>query len=554
MPTTAMASTTRVGHYLMSETLGQGSFGKVKLAKHAVTQKECAIKILDKSDIRSNDLTTNVRREIAIMKALNHRNIVNLVEVLSSKHKLFIVMDLVRGGELFEMIERQGEIPESLARKYFQQLVDGVDYCHQRGIVHRDLKPENLLVDENGTLKITDFGVSSMKGLSHNLLFTQCGTPYYAAPEILMPNNGGYNGQKVDAWSCGVILFLLLSGQLPFMEENMTKLYDDIREVRIAWPSEIKGEPKALITHLLTKDPEMRYDLSDVKRHPWYQKDYEQNRREFEIIDAGGTLPPPPTPAPTIPRTNGQAYRSPPQRMLSPPLPSSMRHNSPTEPHTQPIMPSARSSLTEDEVAVSHNVTALANGRSSARPPAAEANGISTRAVSSVPNGTPAAGSVAARVMRWGSDPDTYNGRASAPIGEREASPEREAVDEGQREVGSVQHAAYQLPNGPGRADRTSGEEQGPGTNAVPKDSKNILNYYQDKSLRHFIEDALPGKPPKKIDEVVRKLESIDIDCVMDIHVVVESTGSKDAFIRWLEEKSDIPTVTSMRIARIFFY
>jgi serine/threonine protein kinase len=140
--------------YIVTSTLGQGTFGKVKLATHQETGLEYAIKILDKSDIKANELTVNVRREIAIMKALSHQNIVNLREVLSSKSKLYIVMDLVRGGELFEMIERRGELDEKLARKYFQQLVDGIDYCHRRGVCHRDLKPENLLVDESGCLKV----------------------------------------------------------------------------------------------------------------------------------------------------------------------------------------------------------------------------------------------------------------------------------------------------------------------------------------------------------------------------------------------------------------
>ncbi|KAK1860871.1 hypothetical protein I4F81_003457 [Pyropia yezoensis] len=119
---------------------GQGTFGKVKLAQNTESGIEYAIKILDKSDIKANELTVNVRREIAIMKALNHKNIVNLREVLSSRTKLYIVMDLVRGGELFEMIENRGELDEVLARKYFQQLIDGIDYCHRRGVCHRDLK------------------------------------------------------------------------------------------------------------------------------------------------------------------------------------------------------------------------------------------------------------------------------------------------------------------------------------------------------------------------------------------------------------------------------
>jgi 5'-AMP-activated protein kinase, catalytic alpha subunit len=196
------------------------------LAAHLDEYGPDAIKILDKKDIKANELTVNVRREIAIMKALNHKNIVNLREVLSSKSKLYIVMDLVRGGELFEMINRKGELDEKLARSYFEQLVDGIDYCHRRGVLHRDLKPENLLVDEKGTLMITEFGVSSMKGgvAGSDILYTACGTPYYCALEIFNGAEEGYKGVKIDAWSCGIILYLLLTGSLPFINEDITHL------------------------------------------------------------------------------------------------------------------------------------------------------------------------------------------------------------------------------------------------------------------------------------------------------------------------------------------
>lgn len=267
----------RVGPYIVTSTLGQGTFGKVKLAQHQESGNEFAIKILDKSDIKANELTVNVRREIAIMKALNHNNIVNLREVLSSKTKLYIVMDLVRGGELFEQIERKGELDEKLARKYFQQLIDGIDYCHRRGVCHRDLKPENLLVDENGTLKITDFGVSSMKGgvSGSDLLYTACGTPYYCAPEIINGAEDGYSGIKIDAWSCGIILFLLLTGALPFQNEDMNQLYEQINLCRVDYPNWMPPDAKDLISKLLEKDPEKRYSLDDVKSHKWFLVDYE---------------------------------------------------------------------------------------------------------------------------------------------------------------------------------------------------------------------------------------------------------------------------------------
>lgn len=280
----------RVGPYIVTSTLGQGTFGKVKLAQHQDTGVEYAIKILDKSDIKANELTVNVRREIAIMKALNHRNIVNLREVLSSKTKLYIVMDLVRGGELFEQIERMGELDEKLARKYFQQLIDGIDYCHRRGVCHRDLKPENLLVDENGTLKITDFGVSSMKGgvSGSDLLYTACGTPYYCAPEIINGAEEGYSGVKIDAWSCGIILYLLLTGTLPFQNEDMTQLYEQINRCKVDYPSWMPADAKDLISHLLEKDPNLRFSLDQVKQHAWFLVDYETDNELVKRSSASG--------------------------------------------------------------------------------------------------------------------------------------------------------------------------------------------------------------------------------------------------------------------------
>lgn len=186
-------------------------------------------------------------------------------------------MELVKGGELFELINERGQLEPKLARNYFQQLVEGIDYCHRRGVCHRDLKPENLLVDENGTLKITDFGVSSMKGgiNGNDLLYTACGTPYYAAPEIINGAKAGYSGIKIDAWSCGIILYLLLAGVLPFMNADLNRLYEEILKCQITYPHWIPGDAKDLISHLLVKDPNERYSLEDVRRHPWFTQDLE---------------------------------------------------------------------------------------------------------------------------------------------------------------------------------------------------------------------------------------------------------------------------------------
>lgn len=249
---------------------------RVKIAVDRRTNVCVAIKVMDKQKIRAQKFTAQVRREIYIMRCLKHRHIVRMHEVLTSETKLYIVMELVTGGELFSRIAK-GRVSEDVGRHYFQQLVDGVDFCHKKGVAHRDLKPENLLVDKNRVIKITDFGFSSMKGkdVHTGLLYTQCGTPDYCAPEIISSAQEGYSGAKVDAWACGVILYTLLCGQLPFQEPDTEKLYDLILTSTITYPPFISSGARDVLENLLTRDPSKRFDLQKVKRHPWFLVNYD---------------------------------------------------------------------------------------------------------------------------------------------------------------------------------------------------------------------------------------------------------------------------------------
>lgn len=249
----------------------------MKLAVCNPSGEVVAIKIMDKRQILKQDFTSQVRREIYIMRSLKHKHIVRMHEVLSSESKLYIVMDYIRGGELFHHLEKNGRVDESRARMYFQQLVDGVDFCHRSGVAHRDLKPENLLLDDNGDIQITDFGFSSMRGIDVNadLLHTQCGTPDYCAPEIIESSPKGYSGAKVDAWSCGIILYALLAGRLPFVEQDTEKLYDLILACNVKYPDWITPEARHLLEHLLVRNPAKRFGLQQVKSHPWFLVDYE---------------------------------------------------------------------------------------------------------------------------------------------------------------------------------------------------------------------------------------------------------------------------------------
>ncbi|XP_043698895.1 CBL-interacting serine/threonine-protein kinase 24-like [Telopea speciosissima] len=174
----------RVGNYELGRTIGEGTFAKVKFARNTETGKSVAVKILAKSTILKHRMVDQIKKEISIMKIVRHPNIVRLHEVLASRTKIYIILEFVTGGELFDKIVQQGKLPEDETRQHFQHLIDAVDYCHSKGVYHRDLKPENLLLDYQGNLKISDFGLSALPQQGVGLLHTTCGTPNYVAPEV----------------------------------------------------------------------------------------------------------------------------------------------------------------------------------------------------------------------------------------------------------------------------------------------------------------------------------------------------------------------------------
>ncbi|XP_042374829.1 CBL-interacting protein kinase 9-like [Zingiber officinale] len=187
-----IATRTRVGKYELGRTLGEGSFAKVKYARNVQTGDNVAIKILDKQHVLRHKTVEQIKRETSTMKLIKHPNVVQIHEVIASKTKIYIVLELVDGGELFDKIVNHGKLKEDEARRYFQQLINAVDYCHSRGVYHRDLKPENLILDSFGVLKVSDFGLSAFAPQirEDGLLHTTCGTPNYVAPEVL--NDKGY--------------------------------------------------------------------------------------------------------------------------------------------------------------------------------------------------------------------------------------------------------------------------------------------------------------------------------------------------------------------------
>ena len=264
----------KVGKYEVGKTLGEGTFGKVKAAVDTETGEQVAIKVLDKEKIQKQNMGAQVKKEISIMKMVRHKNIVFLKEVLASRTKIFIVLELVTGGELFDKIVAKGRFDETEARFYFMQLVEAVQFCHQQDVCHRDLKPENLLLDNEGDLKISDFGLSNFyeggageENSRAALLHTTCGTPNYVAPEVL--EDKGYDGKMADTWSCGVILYVLLAGFLPFDEPTMSALFRKIQKAEFSYPSWFSEGARKLLDRILVASPDDRLTLDKVLKDPW---------------------------------------------------------------------------------------------------------------------------------------------------------------------------------------------------------------------------------------------------------------------------------------------
>ena len=434
-----------VGKYELYRTLGEGSFGKVKYAVNIETKEAVAIKILDKEKIQKNNMGAQIKKEISIMKLINHTNVVSVKDVFATTSKIFIVLELVDGGELFDKIQGQGRLTEEQARFYLRQLCDGLDHCHSRGVCHRDLKPEvsslyigwlcvgggcycgvvravvqayrilfvfvvvqrligivgshspsmcivmlrcccqNLLLDKNGDLKISDFGLSALyvgdadaEGNARSeLLHTTCGTPNYVAPEVL--ENHGYDGKKADVWSIGVIVYVLLAGYLPFEENTMVQLFVKIKSADFEYPSWFSSGVKELLNRILIADPAQRLSLSEVRDHPWVtngpawsdepasSSQSQQSSGGHTTVDGTGTSDIPPKPAASVAAVAAAAFpaaiaapsSSQNKEVLMPPVPppqpqSQPQSQSPSMPQSQPQSPP------KDSVNVAASVSAKA--------------------------------------------------------------------------------------------------------------------------------------------------------------------------------------------------
>lgn len=266
MPSLGGSQGGRIGRYQIIKTLGEGSFGKVKLAYHMATHARVALKIINRKTLAKSDMQGRVEREISYLRLLRHPHIIKLYDVIKSKDEIIMVIEFA-GKELFDYIVQKGKMPEDEARRFFQQIISAVEYCHRHKIVHRDLKPENLLLDENLNVKIADFGLSNIM-TDGNFLKTSCGSPNYAAPEVI--SGKLYAGPEVDVWSCGVILYVMLCGRLPFDDEFIPALFKKISGGVYSIPSYLSPGAKHLLQRMLVVNPLNRVTVLEIMEDPWF--------------------------------------------------------------------------------------------------------------------------------------------------------------------------------------------------------------------------------------------------------------------------------------------
>ena len=254
--------------YKIGKKLGEGMFSIVKLGTHSLTNELMAIKILEKTKITKIEDKERINREISVMKKINHYNIAKLYSVVETKLIIYLIQEYVQGIELIEYLNKKGKLKETEACKFFHQIISGLEYLHQCGIAHRDFKPENiLLTNDNQILKIIDFGLSNTykKG---ELLKTACGSPCYVPPEMIKEEN--YKGALCDIWSAGVILYLMLCGNLPFFDDDNQILYEKILSGQYETPQHLSEDAKDLLSKILEIDPTKRISFEGIKSHPWF--------------------------------------------------------------------------------------------------------------------------------------------------------------------------------------------------------------------------------------------------------------------------------------------
>ncbi|KAI1622454.1 serine/threonine protein kinase [Exophiala viscosa] len=282
---------THVGPWQLGKTLGKGATGRVRLAKHALTGQVAAVKIvskksaalvqsasmarMDKDDTASmiaagpRTMPFGIEREVVIMKLIEHPNIINLYDIWENRGELYLVLEYVSGGELFDYVSSNGALPEGEAVRLFRQIIAGLSYCHRFNICHRDLKPENILLDAERNIKLADFGMAALQP-DGTWLNTSCGSPHYAAPEIILGQK--YRGDMADIWSTGIILFAMLNGFLPFDGGTLQNTLRLVKKGEYYLPPNLSVEASDLVQRILQKRPEKRSNMEQIWAHPLLRK------------------------------------------------------------------------------------------------------------------------------------------------------------------------------------------------------------------------------------------------------------------------------------------
>lgn len=256
----------RLGNYIIKGLIGNGSFSVVRLAQHIETNRYCAVKIISRKSLLSKTMSERFETEIRVLQQMNHPNIVRLYEMIKDAQNYYIFMEFCPGGELFQYIVDRRFVPEEESRMFFRQIIEAIQYIHDLKATHRDLKPENILFSKTGQLKISDFGFARFLP-EDNLVSTSCGSPCYAAPEML--EGKPYDGIQSDVWSTGVIFFAMLTGQLPWTKRNHKQLFEQIKKCEYKLPTFLSEQAQDLIKHILVADPKQRYTTQDILKHPF---------------------------------------------------------------------------------------------------------------------------------------------------------------------------------------------------------------------------------------------------------------------------------------------
>ena len=272
---------TQIKDYILEKDIGEGNFGKVKLGISKTTKEEYAIKIINKGQIKIK-MKNKIFKENEVITKFNHINVIFVFEILEDPENYYIIMEYCKRGELFDYIVDHERLTQDEASMFFYQLINGVEYIHSKGVAHRDLKPENLLLTKDKTLKIIDFGLShDFNGTE--LLKTKCGSPSYASPEIL--KGKPYDGFKTDVWSCGIILFAMVCGYLPFDGDNNKILFKNIIKCEPEIPEFLDESTQELIKRILTADPERRITIDEIKKHKFYLRGKQLCHIDYKMIE-----------------------------------------------------------------------------------------------------------------------------------------------------------------------------------------------------------------------------------------------------------------------------